>query len=156
MNMSQLKDEAEAFAIALESTAADVNEVVAWADNQIAFLDHPDWTLCEIALAGKKSPSEVADLLHRIPGTSDLQSVMRTLLHLMKEKLVSNPSRADQIAKKLFLMAAYDGVIDDPALKNICLWGWDALDLADQGVQETRDQVISELVKGIECALLQS
>jgi hypothetical protein len=95
MNMSQLKDEAEAFAIALESTAADVNEVVAWADNRIAFLDHPDWTLFEVALAGKKSPSEVAVLLHRIPGTLDTQSVMRTLLQLMKEKLVSNPSRAD-------------------------------------------------------------
>jgi hypothetical protein len=52
-------------------------------------------------------------------------------------------------------MAAYDDVIDDPGLKNICLWGWDALDLADQGIQETRDQVISELVKEIELALSQ-
>jgi hypothetical protein len=93
--MARIKDEAEAFAIALESEATDVGTVVAWADKQIEKLEQPDWSLCEVALSGKKSSTDVIHLLQKIPGTPDQRGVMRGVLKLFKKN--SNPIRPMQV-----------------------------------------------------------
>jgi hypothetical protein len=152
--MHSLKSEAEAFAIALEAGASDVGDVVKWADRQIECIDHPDWSLCEVSLSRSKRPDDVARLLRRIPGSVDTSSMIRIVLELMKKKLISDPLLAGPITKTLFHMAAYDDLIDDPAMKAVSLWAWDALDLAEGGyTNETPQHVVRHLIDAIDQAL---
>jgi hypothetical protein len=63
----------------------------------------------------------------------------------MDAKVRRDPSRAYQIALALYQMALADE-IEDPRLKEIGWWSWDALDLAEAGhIQKTREQVIDQM-----------
>ncbi len=64
---------------------------------------------------------------------------------MIAAKMLSDPSRAYQIAAGLFELYLVDEV-EPPRLKKIAGWAWDALDLAEAGhIEETRKQVIDQM-----------
>ena len=52
--MSELRTEAEAFAIALELGFVPVSEAVAWSDAQIAASDVPHIALCDVSMSSHR------------------------------------------------------------------------------------------------------
>jgi len=150
--MSQLRDEAEALARALQIGVCDVSEVIAWADAQIACQSEPHWALCEVALSRDRYPQDVASLLRQLPESIARHNVNALLVTLLNGKLKDNSDLADRIASALFQMALADE-IEDPDLQRIGRWAWDALDLADAGsIAESRAQVVTEMTRALEHA----
>jgi hypothetical protein len=82
-----IRNEAEALAIGLRSGFANTSDAVRWADRVISAEQHPHGTICEVALAGNKRSSEVADLLDAIPGAPVHDVVMDLLIQLIHYKL---------------------------------------------------------------------
>jgi hypothetical protein len=143
--MSQLRDEAEALATALEIGACDVAEVIAWSDAQLLREDPPPAALCDVSLSYDRYPQDVAGLLRQLPGAPDKQRVCRLVVTLIDAKMRSDPSSAYRIAWSLYQMALADE-IEDPRLKEIGWWAWVALDPAEAGlIQASRAQVIDKI-----------
>jgi hypothetical protein len=143
--MPPLRDEAEALACALEIGAVDVDAVIDWADAQIAEDPTPHWVLCEAATSRGKYPQDVASELRQIPGRTDPVNVRSLLVQLMAGKLKKNEGRAYQLASALYQMA-YANEVEQPELRALAWWAWDALDLADCGhIAETRAQVVERM-----------
>jgi hypothetical protein len=143
--MPQLRDEAEALATGLEIGACDVAEVIAWSDAQLLREDPPPAALCDVSVSQERYPQDVAGLLRQLPGVPDKRTAGRLLLTLIDAKLAKDPSRGYQIALALYRMALADE-IEDPRVKEIGWWAWDALDLADAGhIQETREHIIEQM-----------
>jgi len=141
------REEAEALATALDVGIVDVSEVVDWAVDRIAEEEHPHWSLCEIAIAGRKYPQDVAALLREIPGTFSASDVRRRVLSMMAPRLERDPRRADGIASALYQLALADE-IEDGELKALAWWAWDRLDLADSGtIAETREQIVQRMIR---------
>jgi len=92
--MSELRDEAEALATALEIGACDVAEVIVWSDAQLLREVSPPAALCDVSLSRDAYPQDVASLLRQLPGAPDYQSVERLLLSLVDAKMRSDPSRS--------------------------------------------------------------
>jgi hypothetical protein len=113
--MSQLRDEAEALAIALELGACDVTEVIAWCDAQLLGEGPPPEPLCDVSLSSGRHPQDVAAMLRQLSGATDNQKVNRLVVTLVDAKMRSDPSRADQIASVLYDMAFWEK-IEDPRL----------------------------------------
>ena len=143
--MSQLRDEAEALATALNIGICDVAEVIAWSDAQILREESPPRALCEVSVSHDCYPQDVAALLRQCPGVPDRSRAQRLLLLLVCDKLTRDPGCADQVAKALFQMSIADE-IEDPKLKSVAWWAWDALDLADAGIiVESRKQITDQM-----------
>src|SRR5262249_27851149 len=136
--MSGLRDEAEALAGALEFGLCDVAEVIAWSDAQLLREDPLPGALCEVSLAYDRYPQDVAGLLRQCPGTPAKSNVSLLLVTLLDHRLKGDPGRAYQVASALYQMALAEE-IEDPHLREIAWWAWDALDLAEAGhIQESR------------------
>src|SRR5258708_38257213 len=99
--MLPLRDEAEALATALEIAAIDVDEVVDWADVQIAAQEEPHWALCNVATSRGKYPQDVASELRQLPDRADPAVVRSLLVQLIARKLKHDESRAYQLASAL-------------------------------------------------------
>lgn len=148
--MSQLRDEAEALATALEIGICDVAEIIAWSDAQILRQDSPPAALCDISLAHDRYPQDVAGLLRQCPGTPVKARVQRLLLLLARQKLSRGSRGADKVASVLYQMALGDD-IEDSNLKSIAWWAWDALGLADAGhIEESRKQTTNQMVAALD------
>ncbi len=107
--------------------------------------DPPPVALCDVSLSYDRYPQDVAGLLRQLPGAPIKQRVDQLLVTLVDAKMRSDPSHVYQIAWGLYQMALAD-VIEDPRLKEIAWWAWDALDLAESGHnQESREQVIGQM-----------
>jgi hypothetical protein len=134
---------------ALEIGALSVEDAVAWADGVISREDHPDSSICEVAMAGRKYPQDLVSLLREVPGRFDETEVRGKVLRILAEGLQQDRRRADQVAHCLYQLALA-GDVDDQRLHRIAWWAWDGLDLADAGlIQQTREQVIDELVAAL-------
>lgn len=150
--MSQLRDEAEALATALEIGICDVAEIIAWSDAQILREDSPPAALCEISVSHDRYPQDVAALLRRCPGAPVSSRVQRLLVLLVRQKLARDPGCADKVASALYQMALAEE-IEDPQLKSMAWWAWDALDLADAGhIVESREQITNQMASALEDA----
>jgi len=148
--MSQLRDEAEALAKALEIGICDVAEVIAWSDAQILREDSPPVALCEVSVSHDRYPQDVAGMLRQCPGAPCKPRIQRLLVSLVREKLRCDSSHADRVASALYQMAISDE-IEDSNLKSMAWWAWDALDLADAGhIQESREQITSQMVAALD------
>ena len=144
---SHFRDEAEALAIALEIGAVEVDEVIDWADAQIAVQEAPHWALCEVATSRGKRARDVVAELRQLPGGADPRGVQSLLVQLMAHKLKGDGARSHASAFSLYLYElAHANQIDDPELREIGWWAWDALDLAVEGcIAETPAQVIERM-----------
>jgi hypothetical protein len=154
--MSQFRDEAEALATSLEIGACDVAEVIAWSDAQLLREDPTPGALCEVSLSHDRYPQDVAGLLRQLPGAPDKPRAGRLLVSLIDAKMKGDPSRAYQIASALYRMALADE-IEDPRLKEIAWWAWDAIDLGEAGhIEETREQVIAQMSAALQEAAIEA
>jgi len=150
--MSQLRDEAEALARALEIGACDVDEVIAWADAQIVRESQPHRALCEAALSGGRYPQDVAGILRQLPEPPARRNVNGLLVTLLNAKLKGNFDHADRIASALYQMFLTDE-IEDSGLQRTGMWAWDALDLEDAGyIAESRAHVVTEMARALQRA----
>jgi hypothetical protein len=150
--MSDLRDEAEALAQALQLGVCDVAEVIAWADAQILREDLPSGALCDVSLARDRHPFDVAGLLREFPGTPARSNVSRLLVTLLDHRLKVAAGRPDRIAKALYEMA-FAHEIEDPQLSEIAYWAWDALDLAEAGyIQEAWEEVVDKMSAALDRA----
>jgi hypothetical protein len=153
--MTRLKTQATAYAIALASGAIEVTDVIRWADKQIETIEQPDWELCQVSLSRGRLKDDVVRLLRNIRGGADRQQAMRAALRMIAPALGSDVERSSEIARFLFDQAAYKDNIDDGPLRDVCVWAWDALDLARDGiVQESYADVITRFRQAIEDAIL--
>jgi len=150
--MVGIRTEAEMLARCLEIGALSVSDAVAWADGVIERDEHPDPSICEIAMSGRKYEPDVVAALREVPGTFDEAEVRRKVLCLLSDGLQRDRRRADRVAQSLYQLALA-GEIDGEPLCQIAWWASDGLDLADAGViQHTREQVVDELVAALQNA----
>lgn len=148
--MSRMRNEAEALARALEFSLRDVPDVIAWADAQILREDRPSEALCDVSLARGRHPLDVAGMLRRFPGAPDNPEVARLLLSLMRDRLSREEAWADRVAWMLYQMELA-GELENPHLRWVSRWAWDALDLADSGyVEESRESIIRQMVDALD------
>lgn len=150
MPMSQVRDEAEALATALEIGICNVAEVVAWSDAQILREKSPPASLCDVSVSHDRYQQDVAGLLRQCPGAPVKSRVERLLVLLLHEKLSRDARCADKVASALYQLALADD-IENPGLKSIAWWAWDALDLADAGLfQESREQITNQVAEALD------
>lgn len=150
--MTTVRTEAEALARALEIGAIGVSDAVRWADGIIEADTHPPASVCEVAMAGKKYPPDVAALLRDVEGDFDEAAARTRVLQLIDQGLREDARRADQLARALFELASADQ-IEDEELLSIARWAWDALDLADsRTIVETRDEVVEQMRRALQKA----
>ncbi|MBL8796408.1 MAG: hypothetical protein JNM56_21090 [Planctomycetia bacterium] len=150
--MSQLRDEAEALARALETGLCGVAEAVSWSDCQILREESPPANICEVAISHDRYPQDVAALLRKCPGVPVNSRVQHLFALLAREKLRQNPDCAYGVAWALYQMAFLDE-IEDSELRSIAWWAWDALDLADAGhILESREQIIEQMAAALDDA----
>jgi hypothetical protein len=143
------RTEAEVLALAIEIGALSVTDAVAWADNVIEREEHPDGSICEVAMSARKYEPDVVAALRKVPGKLDDGEVRRRLIHVLADGLEHHRRRADQIARSLYQLALTNQV-DSERLRNIAWWAWDGLDLADaRMVEQTREHVIDEMIAAL-------
>ncbi|WP_437886370.1 hypothetical protein [Sorangium sp. So ce307] len=139
------RTQAEAFLIALDVGAASVDDVVNWALDVIQEAEHPHWSFCELALCSRKSPADLAAILRAVPGVPDGKLARLRVLEMLRDSLAERPERAEQIARSLYHLAIGEE-LDEPALRELAWWAWDALDLAAQGaIAQTREDVVNQM-----------
>jgi len=143
------RTEAEVLARAIEIGALSVADAVKWADDVVERENHPDWSICEIAMSARKSEPDVVASLREVPGRFEEREVWRRLIRVLADGLEHDRRRADQIASSLYRLALADELPDE-RLRKLAWWAWDGLDLADAGLsQQTREQVVDELIAGL-------
>jgi len=93
-----VRAQAEAFKCALEIGAASVDDVVGWARALILDVDHPHWSLCELALSSKKYAPDLTPILEAVPGRAEASHVRKLVLHMLLDPpgapRTRGPSRA--------------------------------------------------------------
>ena len=110
--MSSFRNQAEAYAQALETGLLETQTVVAWADREIARSDIPPPPLIEVSLAGD-DVNALVSALRGLPGEPDLLQASRLLLGHMGRALEKDPSLVEPIVEKLFRMAI-DKALPEP------------------------------------------
>jgi hypothetical protein len=136
--MSRLKEQAEALAKCLNLQLADVPDVVAWADGWMSSLTTPHWSLCELAVASRKSVDEIVVLLRAIPGDASPRQIVA--LECVWLRALRDDSCLDDVwlARQLGEMGIHkvEGLVD-VGLR--CGMFYDYLQLADAGLlQDSR------------------
>lgn len=151
-----LKNQAEALAVALEIGVSSVRDVVAWADAVIETEEHPHWSVCELATMGSRYEPDVVHALRDVPGVVDKAWVRDELVRRLAQGLAEDRTRADRIASALYQLALKNELPQGDLL-SLAWWAWDGLDLADQRlVEETRDQVIDKMLVALKDAASKS
>jgi hypothetical protein len=142
--MSELKNEAEAFRLALIGGVIPVATVIAWADAQIEAAVSPGIELIDLSLSGPHGVGGVVSALERLPGVTDTAAVSRRVLAWMDDALRRDPIRLPDVVRTLERMAIDDVVPDDRARSE--MYGFDdQLSLADQRIYGTPELVLAEV-----------
>jgi hypothetical protein len=134
------KDEAERLRIGIRGGWLDVSDAVSWADNHIAKTPHPHSSLLDVALGSSTTRAQMVDLLHAVPGSPDLITVMRACLGDLLRVVEQKPALARDAARWIEV-SAHQG--DLPAEE----FGWEpfALDddfaLAEQGIGKAEESL---------------
>ncbi|MFH0901144.1 MAG: hypothetical protein V2A73_11000, partial [Pseudomonadota bacterium] len=129
-----------------------VADVVAWADAVIAASEHPHWSFCELAMMGGRFKPDVASALREVPGVPDSAVVQHEIVRMLARGLAADRTYADRSAFALYRLAMGDR-LPDRTLRSVAWWAWDALSLADEGIDgETRDQVIDKMLDALQTA----
>jgi hypothetical protein len=124
-----------------------VQEVVGWADAEIAARERPHPALIEVAMGGRLTPGELASELDPLTRGCDEGKQIDRLLGLMYRRLSRDPKTAPRIASTLYSFA-YANLLPgggDPGGHMFYLD--DALDLASSGVYGTVEGVLEEMLQ---------
>lgn len=145
--MSQnVKNEAEALAVALDFDAIGGAEVTEWADSVIEREEHPHWSICELATMDTRDWADLVRALREVPGTADKRAMQVELVRRLARALAEDHGRADRIAVSLYRLALA-GHLPEGEVQSLASWAWDAMHLADQGIaDETYEQVVARML----------
>ena len=87
------RTEAEVLARAIEIGALSVADAVEWADRVVEGEDHPHWTVCEVAMSGRKYEPNVVAALREVPGSVDEGEVRRGVVRILATGLTRSQAR---------------------------------------------------------------
>ncbi len=99
--MTSLRTTGEGLARALTAGVVEPDRVVGWADNQIAQLEDPPYSLIKASLA-LKDINALVTALRDLPGKCDLAEAQRQLFGHMHRALRSEPGLVGPIVRSLF------------------------------------------------------
>lgn len=111
--MPNYKEDAETLRFCMLNGWAAVADAVAWADGVITSSASPDASVIEVALAGRRSRLEVAQLLEDVPGDADSVRVRRRALRRMLHLLDERPDRGYALAHSLYELAVSGELPED-------------------------------------------
>ncbi|MFL5331384.1 MAG: hypothetical protein ACJ8C4_21050 [Gemmataceae bacterium] len=150
--MAQQRDEAEAFARAMELGVSVVAEITTWSDDLLLKEASPSVVLCEISLSAGRYPENVMGLLRQLPGVPNRTVVNYLLVALLNQKLKSDPDSRQAVARALFLMAIGDDIADARLLQTTYRVD-DDLDLVDAGIiRKSHEEIFAEMAAALEAA----
>ena len=128
--------------------AAD--EVVAWADSLIVEMDSPPDALLELSTTSPAKTADVLSSLERLSSGADFWPSFRSTLPQLRDHIVSNPDRAEAVAKHLFLTACSFSVSDVPDDLRFVYRFDDAFSLARDGTYGEPKTVYREFIQELE------
>jgi len=111
-----LKEEAEYLRLALAMGLTTADEVVEWADGQIAALDEPPIQVIDVSLAGSWRAVEIMGLLNVVPGEADLARAAHRALGLFLRRLRDGGISLEQAAEMLWAYSNWASVPEDERL----------------------------------------
>jgi hypothetical protein len=142
-------DEAKRFSILLEFHMPVGEDVVAWADSQIAASDAPCKPLLDLSTKSPQRTPEMLSHLHALAAGADSWSALRVAVPRLREHLLSHPEGAEGIAHGLFHMAVSASDVP-PDFKFACRFD-DAFHLARErvfgNVESVRREFLDELAR---------
>lgn len=139
----QLREYADALALAIEHGAAETGEASDWACEMVADDARAPDELLELAGAVRPNAPDVVRMLRAIAGECDAMAVFRKFLARLRDAARARPEGWPQIARLLEQLAILDQV--PTALAGRCYSFDDARSLADQGVYGSVEAVEAEL-----------
>jgi hypothetical protein len=139
----QLREHADALALAIEHGLAEVREASDWASEIVADDACPSGALLELAGAVRPNAPDVVRMLRTIAGACDAMAVFRKFLARLRDAVRARPEAWPQITRLLEQLAILDQV--PTALAGRCYSFDDARNLADQGVYGSVEAVEAEL-----------
>lgn len=139
-----LREDAEALAMALELGFAAVEDAVSCADTRITALERPPGALIDVALAGRKPALEVAHLLRTIPGEIDPGRVSRRVIARFASDLEGGRATPERVVRALCSMQLEGRVPDPEAASEIGRLD-DVFSLARDGICGTREEAVRDL-----------
>jgi hypothetical protein len=144
-----LKDQAEFFALALESGLKTVPEVIAWADENITQLETPPHWLLELSLMGKAKGQDVIFALHDVAGLADKLLISRAFFSLILENIRSGEMSVEQSCRFLYLSELQFSAMQSRAIQdfdNRYDWSHDE----DMMYSQTPEEIDREFVAFLE------
>ena len=132
-------DQAEVFALSLESGLKTVPEVVAWADEQIMQLEMPPYWLLELSLMGKAKGQDVVRLLRQAEGVADESKVLQFYLGILLECIRTDTWSAETCCYSLYRI--YERFAESQSME-IQIFRYRYLQLGDENVSfETQHDI---------------
>lgn len=113
---ARLREEAEYLRLALAMGLVTPDEVVAWADRQIAALDEPPIQVIDVSLAGSRPAIEIIGLLAAVPGSGDLVAAAHRSLGLFLRRFRAGGISLEQAADMLWAYSNWASVPEDERL----------------------------------------
>jgi hypothetical protein len=141
---TMIREQAEAWALAIECGLADSRGAVDWACELVAEQANPLAELIEIAGAIRPHPMDVVAMLRRVPGQFDPLRVFRKFLATSRDFLKERPSAWPRITRALEQMAIHTDVPEP--LASPCRGFDDQRLLAEQGIDSSVEKEAQELV----------
>ena len=137
--------DAAALRVGLRLGLLGVEDVVKWANEQIAALDRPPATLLDLSLMGDSPPVEVHARLREISAGVSSLDILPSVLARGVGQLRADPSLGPTVARglyELYVEADYDV---PPGLEEIGRLD-DAYSLAKQGTYGTEEETFRDLL----------
>jgi hypothetical protein len=114
---ASLKEEAEYLRLTLAMGLTTPDEVVGWADGQIAALDEPPIQVVDVSLAGSQPAFEIMCLLSAVPGGADLTRAAHRALGLFRCRFRAGGISLEQAAEMLWAYSIWASVSEDEQLR---------------------------------------
>jgi|RhiMethySRZTD1v2_1073278.scaffolds.fasta_scaffold06778_17 hypothetical protein len=144
----EMRDEAEAFALVIETSLLDAHQAVEWARDLMATGAGSVDDLVDIAGAIRPHPLDAVAMLRRLPGTSDPVRLFRIVLRHAADLLRAQPDAWPRVTRALEQIALRVDLPEE--LAEPCRRLDDERALAEQGSYGDIDDVHAELLAFLE------
>ena len=102
--MSSRSAEAEALRIGYFLGIIPVEDLVLWADEQVMQASNPGTELLELSTCAKRTSAEITECLRALAGGCDRILAARIVLRRVRQMLIADPARGEELADLLQLM----------------------------------------------------
>lgn len=144
--MEAMKAQAAYFRVALQLGVCTVGDVIRWSDAEIARLEEPPFALIELALLENRNPLDVMSKLYELSGGRSALSVLRRVLGQARGELVRHPELGPILARGLYQIYVESGYRVPEDLARMAGFE-DRFALAQQGIYETEEEVLRDLIE---------